>query len=133
MEAQQAAALVLRLETVFRYLEPDLAGRPVFGNFFEKIVVGIKEETEPRPEVIHVETAALRPLYVLDAVVQRESQFLQGGRAGLANVVSADRDGVEPGRKPGTKLEGIHHQAHRRRGWIDIFLLRDVLLQDVVL
>ena len=31
------------------------------------------------------------------------------------------------------ELEGVDHQAHRGRGRIDVFLLRDVLLEDVVL
>jgi len=31
------------------------------------------------------------------------------------------------------ELESINHQPHRRFGRIDVFLLRDVFLQDVVL
>src|SRR5208283_964369 len=40
---------------------------------------------------------------------------------------------VEAGREFRAELEGIDDQAHARSGRIDVFLLRDVLLEDVVL
>ena len=124
---------VLRAEAVFHQAIPDLARGAVLRDLFEEIVVRVEEEAEARPEVVDVEAAAARPLDVFDAVVDRESEFLQRGRSGFANVVAADRDGVEARRKFRSELEGVDHQAHRGRGRIDVFLLRDVFLQNVVL
>ncbi len=41
--------------------------------------------------------------------------------------------GLNFGVLPRAKLDRIDHQPHRRLGRIDVFLLRDVFLQDVVL
>ncbi len=133
MEAHQAGAVVLRAEAVFHQAIPDLARGAVFGDLFEEIVVRVEEEAEARSEVVDVEAAAARPLDVFDAVVDGERQFLQRGRSGFANVVAADGDGVEARRKLRSEFEGVNHQAHRGRGRIDVFLLRDVFLEDVVL
>ena len=115
------------------HLAPDLAGGAIFGDLLEEIVVRVEEEAESRAEIVDIESAPLRPLHVLDAVVQGERQFLQRGRTGLANVIAADRNGVEARREFRSELEGVDHQPHRRRRRIDIFLLRDVFLQNVVL
>ena len=123
----------LRAEAVLHQAIPDLAGGAVLGDLFEEIVMGVEEEAETRAELVHVETAAARPLHVLDAVVDGEGQFLQRGRAGFADVVAADGNRVVPRREFRAELEGVDHQPHRRRGRVNVFLLRDVFLQDVVL
>ena len=64
---------------------------------------------------------------------KRERQFLNRGRAGFADVIAADRDRVELRRVFHAELERVDDQAHRRFGRIDVFLLRDVFLEDVVL
>ena len=48
-------------------------------------------------------------------------------------MISANGNRVEFRCEVRTKLEGVDHQAHGRSGRIDVFLLRDVFLQDVVL
>ena len=48
-------------------------------------------------------------------------------------MVSADGDRIEARRELGTELERVHDQPHRRRGRINVFLLRDVFLKNVVL
>ena len=48
-------------------------------------------------------------------------------------MVSANGNGVELGREFCAEFKGINYQAHRRRGRVDVFLLRDVFLQDVIL
>ena len=48
-------------------------------------------------------------------------------------MVAADRNGVEAGSKARAELKSIDHQAHGRPRRIDVFLLRDVFLEDVVL
>src|SRR5581483_12261068 len=95
MEAHQPRTLVLRAEPVFHHAIPDLAGRAVFRDLFEEIVMSVKEEAEARAKVVDVESAAARPLDVLNSVIQREGQFLQRGRSSFANVISADRDRIE--------------------------------------
>src|SRR5208337_3505263 len=110
-----------------------LARGAIFGDLFKEIVVRVEEEAEARSEIVNVESAAARPLHVFDAVVDGECEFLQRGRSGFANVIAGDGDSVEARSKLRSELEGVNHQAHRGRGRIDIFLLRDVFLQDVVL
>ena len=95
VEAHEPGALVLRAEAVLHQPIPDFARRAILGNLFEEIVVRVEEEAQARTELVHIEPAAARPLDVLDAVIDRERQFLQRGRTGLANVISADRNGVE--------------------------------------
>ena len=48
-------------------------------------------------------------------------------------MVAADRDGVPARDFARAESDRIHHQAHRRLGGENVLLLRDVLLQDVVL
>ena len=133
VEAHQPGALVLGAEALLHQAIPDFARGAVLGNLLEEIVVRVEEEAEARAELVDIEPAAPRPLHVLDAVVDGECQLLQRGRAGLANVIAADGNGVEARRELGAELEGVDHQPHRRRRRIDVFLLRDVFLQDVVL
>ena len=133
VETHQPGALVFRAEPLFHYLRPDLARSAVFGDLLEKVVMGVEEEAEARAEFVDVETATARPLDVLDSIVEREGQLLQRGGTGFADVVSADGDGVEARGVAGTELEGVHDQAHRRLGRIDVLLLRNVFLQDVIL
>ena len=75
---------------MFHYAVPDFARRPVLCNFLKEIVVRVEKETQPRPKIIHMKAASLRPFDVLDAVIKRERQFLQSSRTRLANVISAD-------------------------------------------
>src|ERR1700693_3356666 len=112
MEAHQTGSVILGAETVLHQAIPDLARGAVFGDLFEEIVVRIEKKAEPRAEVVDVEATAARPLDVFDAVVDGEREFLQRGRSGLANMVAADRDGVEARRKFRSELESINHQAH---------------------
>ena len=133
MESHQPSALVLRLEPVFHYLVPDLARSAVFGNLFEEIIVRVEEKAEPWAEVVHVQPASPRPFHVLHAVVKGECQFLQRGRTGLANVISADRNGIEARGELCAEFKSINYQPHGRRRWVDVFLLRNVFLENVVL
>src|SRR5256886_2651778 len=48
-------------------------------------------------------------------------------------MIAADGNRVELGRELGAELEGINHQAHRGRRRINVFLLRDVFLQNDIL
>src|ERR1700687_2445384 len=133
VETHQAGAIVFRAEAILHQAIPDFARGTVFGDLFEKIVVRVEKKAEARAEVVDVKAAAERPLDVFNAVIDGESEFLQRGRSRFANVIAADRDGVEARRKLRPELEGVNDQAHRGRGRIDVLLLRDVLLENVIL
>ena len=67
----------------------------------------VKEEGQPRREVVHIEALPFRPFHILDAVVQREGEFLKRGRAGYADVIAADGNRVPVGNVLGAELECI--------------------------
>ena len=118
----------------FRHdLVPDAARGAIFCNFLKEIVVRVEEEGESRSKLIDVEAAAHAPFDILHAVAQGESKFLNRRRAGFANVVAADGDGIELRSVLDAEFERVDHQAHRGFWRVDVFLLRDVFLQDVVL
>src|SRR5215471_18002430 len=100
MEAHEPCALIFGAETIFHHPVPDLARSAVLGDLLEEIVMRVEEEAEAWAELF-------------DTVIQRECQFLQRGRSGLADVVSADRNRVEAGSKFRAELEGVDHQPHR--------------------
>ena len=112
---------------------PDATCRAVFGNLLEKVAVRVEEKRKLRRKLVDFQSAAQSPFDVLHPVAQRKRQFLNRRRTRLANVIPADRNRIELRRILHAKLEGINHQPHRRLGRVDVFLLRDVLLQDVVL
>src|ERR1039458_10425929 len=101
MEGGQPGPFVLGLEALLRQPIPDLPGRAVLRKLLEEIVVRVEEEAEARTELVHVEPATARPLDVLHAVVDGKCQLLKRGRAGFANVITADRNGVEARRELG--------------------------------
>src|SRR5438874_13836610 len=109
MEAHQPSALVLCAKALFYYLTPNFAGCAVLCDLFKEIVMRVEEEAEPRAKFIHIESAAARPLNVLDTVIQSECQLLQCGRSRLADVITADRNRVESVREPGAVLERVNH------------------------
>src|SRR2546426_8135385 len=69
----------------------------------------------------------------LPIFVEREGQFLHGRRAGFADVIAANADGVPLRNMLGAMADGVHDQAEVRFRREQPFLLRDVFLKDVVL
>src|ERR1700694_2697969 len=112
---------------------PDAPGRPVLRDLLEEVAVRVEEKTEPRGELVDTEAARHRRFDVGKTVGQREGELLGGRRAGLADVVARDRDGMPARQLGGTEAHHVGYKAHRRARWEDVFLLRLVLLQDVVL
>src|SRR5579862_3978179 len=112
---------------------PNFSCGAILRDLLEEIIMGIEKEAQPRAEFVNLKAASACPFDVLDSVIKREGQFLQGRRSCFANVISADRNGVESGRELRAEFECIHYQPHRWRGRIDVLLLRDVFLQDIVL
>src|SRR5262249_8245795 len=88
---------------------------------------------EAGAEVVDLEAATGSPLDVFHSVVDGEGEFLQGGGAGFAGVVAADGEGVEARGELRAEFECVGDQTHAGRWRIDVFLLRDVFLEDVVL
>jgi hypothetical protein len=76
------------------YAGPHPAGGPELGDLLKELVVHVPEEAQPRGEGVDVEAALQRLLDVAHAVGEGEGQLLRGGRAGFADVVAADADGV---------------------------------------
>src|SRR5438552_9365025 len=112
---------------------PDSASRSVFGDLFKEVVVRIEKETQPRSEIIDVHSMIDRVLHIFNSVAKRERQFLERGRASLANVIARNRHRVEPRHFLRAKLNRVHDELHRRSRRIDPLFLSDVLLEDVVL
>ncbi len=112
---------------------PDAPRGAIFRDFFKEIVVRVEEERKLRRKVVHGKAAAEAPLHIFDSVAQSECQFLNRSRACLANVVAADRNRVELRSMARAEFNRVNHQAHRGLRRIDVFLLRDIFLQDIVL
>ena len=72
-------------------------------------------------------------LDVRDAVRQRECDLLHGGRAGLADVVSAHGNRVPLRQLPLAEREDVGHEPKRRLRRINERAARQILLEDVVL
>src|SRR5215813_7763583 len=122
MEAELHRALTYGAEAVAHDARPDSSGSAILGNLFEEIVVGVEKEGNARHKFLDIEPCANSPVTILNAVAQRERQFLKRGRAGFANVIAADRNRVITGNMVGTKLKGVYYQLHRGADGIDPFL-----------
>ena len=93
----------------------------------------VEEERDARDELVNVQTCVYAPLNVLDAVAQCEGEFLKRGRAGLAYVVAAHGNRVVLRDVARAELEGVNDEFHRGADRVNPLLLRDVLLEYIVL
>ena len=91
---------------------PDTPGGAELGDLFQKVVVAVEKVRETGRKGINVQPALQRPAHVLHPVGQRKGQFLRRRRAGLADVVARDGDGVPLGQVLGAKLDGVGDQPH---------------------
>src|SRR5277367_1728944 len=123
MKAQRPRAGIRRAEAVAHNALPDAARGAVFGKLLEEIIVSVEEKRKARSEIVHLHPAAEAMLHILDAVAQGESQLLNGGRAGLADVVAADRDRIELGSVLGAEFDRVGDDAQRRLRRVDVLLL----------
>ena len=74
----------------------------------------VEEERESRGEVVDAEAGVDGGLDVSDAVGEGEGHFLDGGRAGFANVVAGDGDGGPLGQVVVAPGENVGDDAHGR-------------------
>ena len=77
VEPQLPGPLVLRAEAVAHHVRPDLARGAELGDLLEEVAVRVEEEGDLRRELVDVQPGVDAVLHVLDAVPQREGQFLQ--------------------------------------------------------
>ena len=130
---QHHAERLLGAEAVLHHPRIDAAGGAELGDLLEEIVVHVPEEAEARREVVHRHAALDAFLDVSESVGEREGQLLHRRRSHFADVVAADRDGIPARHVLRRVLDHVHHDARRRPRSDHPFLLRDVLLQDIIL
>ena len=133
MKSQLLGARAAGMEALAHDPRPQAPRRPELGDLLEKIVVSIEEEGKPLTDLVDVETGVDGGLHVGDRVGECERHLLNGGRARLADVIAADRDGVPVGHLALAEREDVGHDPQRRSRRKDIGAARDVFLQDVVL
>jgi hypothetical protein len=90
MEPQALCLRRARTVAVAQPPGPDAPRRPELRDLLEQIDVGIEEERQPRRERVDGQATLLPELDVGEPVGQREAEFLHGGRAGFADVVTGD-------------------------------------------
>src|SRR5262249_15732120 len=133
VEAQLQTAFAARAVAIAHAIGPDFARRAILRDLLEEVAVRVEEEAEPRRELVDIEAALQRPVHGLVAAGQRERQLLHGRWPGFADMIAADRYGVELQRMTSAVFDRVRDQPHRGLRREDVLLLRDVLLQDVVL
>ena len=112
---------------------PHAAGGPELGHLLEDVVVAVPEERQPGREVVHVEAGVDGRLHVGDGVGEREGDLLHRRRAGLADVVAGDRDGVPARDALAAVGEDVGDDPHRGPRRVHVGPAGDVLLEQVVL
>src|SRR5438876_806869 len=95
--------------------------------------MGIEKETQATGETIDLHAARQASVDVVETVGESERQFLDRGRAGLADVIAADANGVPLRHMFGTELDHIAHQPDVRLRRENKLVLGMKLLEDVVL
>ena len=133
VKAQQQRPLVFGREAIAHDASPEAPRGAILRDFFEQIVVRVEEEGELRSKGIDVEPGVNRGLHIRDRIRQRERNFLNGRRAGFADVVPGDRDGVPLGKFCAAPGENIGHDTHRGAHGIYVRAAGDVFLEDIVL
>ncbi len=133
MGAKHHRFRILRTETILHDSRPHPARGAELGDLFEKVVVQIPEERQPLREIIDANPALDGFFDVTNAVGDRERQFLHSGRARLADVVAGDRHGVPARNLARAEFDHVGDDSQRRARRANPFLLRDVLLEHVVL
>ena len=98
-----------------------------------KLLWALKKNDSRWPNALTSRPASTRGLDVGDRVGQRERDLLNGGRAGLADVIAADRDRIPLRHVLARRTHDVGHDPERRARRVDVGAARDVLLEDVVL
>jgi len=97
VEAQHQRAWILCAEAFRHDVRPEPSRRAVLRDLLQQIIVRIKEKRKLRRKFIHAEPGVECRLNVSDAIGKRERNFLDGGRAGFADVIAGNRNGIPLG------------------------------------
>ena len=133
VRAQHHRTRILRPEAFLHDARPHPPAGAQLGDLLEKVVMQIPEKRQMRGEVVDVHPARDRVLHVAEPIRDREREFLHRGRTGFADVVAGNRYRMEARRLLRTELDHIRDDPQRRLGRADPFLLRDELLEHVIL
>src|SRR4030042_1557270 len=120
METQHHRARVFGLESVLNDLSPETSCRSELCCLFEEMIVSGEEEGKPACKLIYIHAGINSRFYVLDAVSQRERDFLSGGRTCLPNMIAADANCIPLGKLFRAIAEKGLGQSQRRSGREDI-------------
>ena len=94
VEPELLCAGARRAESIAHDSRPQTPRGTELRDLFEEIVVRVEEERDTLPDYFDVEPAFDGGVHVGAPVRQRERHFLNGRRAGFADVIPADRDRV---------------------------------------
>ena len=109
---------------------PELATNPRQRHVFN-VQTTIEKERQARPESLHLQAAVTKQFDVGESIGESVGCLLNRGRAGLGDVVTADRDGIPPRQVRGGVFNHVGEKAQRRLDREDNFILRLDLLENV--
>ena len=133
VEAEHPGPGVPRTVSVAHDSGPDPAGGPELCDLLEEVHVRVEKKGEPWRELVDLQSGLDRRLNVRHPVGQGEGELLSGGGARFPDVIARDGYRVPARHVAGGEHDRVGHQPHRRLGREDVFLLCDVLLENVVL
>src|SRR5690606_9409735 len=106
----ESGGLVARAVPLAHEARPEATCGTELRDLLEQVVVRREEERESRGEPLERQPARECALDVLERVGEREGDLLRRGRAGLANMVAADRDRVPARYLPRTEIEDVGNE-----------------------
>src|SRR5260370_39752142 len=133
MKAKHLRSRIARIEALAHDSSPQSSSRTELCHLFQELIVRVEEERDARRELINVESAVHRGLYISDCVRQSERHFLRGSRTCFPNVIARDRDRVPSWNFTGAVTENVGYDPQTRARRVNISPANDVLLQNVVL
>ncbi len=99
----------------------------------KELQMRVEEKREPRREFVDIEPRLYPRFDIGEPVGKRKGEFLYGRGARLADVITADANRVPFWHVFGTERHLVRDQPHRGFWRKDERLLRDVLLENIVL
>ena len=107
MEFQHHGFFVLGMESFLHDLGPNPSCCPVLGNFFKKVIMGIKKEGQPRRKPIHIQPGLYGCIDIGNPIGKGKGHFLGRRRTCFSYVVARDGNGVPLGHTFGAVFKYI--------------------------